>query len=310
MNRTLLWLTPFLLVLSARPAAAADAAQLDGNETLFTVLAAMNAAGYDAGFDPGADSLRKAVRDYIARKHPPSLEDVKRFYTTHRQKDNNAELSQYVSFALLSEGPPAFNLRLKPGELPPDVIPLEGLSDLMAQFYKEADIARLWKQSQPAMDQALSAYQPLVTRGLMQVNAYVRNPTSGYLGRRFQVVVDLLGAPNQIHTRSYKDDYAIVLTSSAEPQADEVRHAYLHYLLDPLVFKTAEALDKKRPLFDYAQGAPALEQAYKDDYLLLITECLIKAVEARLTPGAANKIAASDLAAREGFILTLSLIHI
>ena len=38
--------------------------QLDGSEALFTVLAAINAAGYDADLDSNANSpVRKQVRD-------------------------------------------------------------------------------------------------------------------------------------------------------------------------------------------------------------------------------------------------------
>ena len=43
----------------------------------------------------------------------------------------------------------------------------------------------------------------------------MRNPTSGYLGRRFQIYVDLLGAPNQVQMRSYADDYFVVVTPPA-----------------------------------------------------------------------------------------------
>ncbi len=304
LNRTLLALFPILLLV-ANSAICAEQNQLDGNETLFTVLAAINAAGYDADLASATNNpLRQAVRDYIIKTNPPSLEELKRFFAAHKQKNNGAELSQYVSYSLLVTGPPAFEYKLKPSELPPDVVPMEGLGELLSRFYKEANIAAIWKQSQPAIDQVLAAYQPPVTQSIMQVNAYLRNPTSGYLGRHFQVYVDLLGAPNQIHTRSYRDDYYIVVTSSVDPQVDEVRHGYLHYLLDPLVLKHAEELSKKRSLFDFAQGIEALDQSYKDDYSLLVTECLIKAIEARLTPGAAKKQAAVDLATREGFIFT------
>ncbi len=50
------------------------------------------------------------------------------------------------------------------------------------------------------------------TRVLLEANAYLRNPTSGYMGRRFFVLVEMLAPPNQVHTRSYKDDYFIVIT--------------------------------------------------------------------------------------------------
>ena len=62
----------------------------------------------------------------------------------------------------------------------------------------------------------------------------------------------------------------------------DIRHAYLHYLLDPLATRYQEIVMRKRGLSDHAQRALALADSYKDDFLLLTTESLIKAVEARL----------------------------
>ena len=54
--------------------------QLDGSQTLFTVLAAINAAGYDADLDSTANAaIRKQVRDIIAAKHLDSVDALKKF---------------------------------------------------------------------------------------------------------------------------------------------------------------------------------------------------------------------------------------
>jgi TolA-binding protein len=112
--------------------------------------------------------------------------------------------------------------------------------------------------------------------------------------------VDLLAPPNQVHTRSYRDDYFIVVTPSAEPRIDDIRHAYLHFILDPIVTKYAAKVMRVRGLGDFAEAAPALEETYKSDFLLLTTESLIKAVEARLNKRPAD----SQQAFAEGFVLT------
>jgi tetratricopeptide (TPR) repeat protein len=56
-------------------------------------------------------------------------------------------------------------------------------------------------------------------------------------------------------------------------------------------------------LIDFAQGAPALEEVYKTDFLLLATESLVKAIESRLAPASQRAAMVND-ALREGFILT------
>jgi tetratricopeptide (TPR) repeat protein len=282
--------------------------QLDASPALFTVLAAINVAGYDADLDSNANSpIRKQVRDLIATRHLDSLEALKKFFAAHRQRNPTAELNQYISFALTLEGPPDFQSRMQPQEIPLDVRPLAGLDHLIAEFYREANNEDLWKQSQPSYDQVIAAYHAPVTKALLEANAYVRNPTSGYRGRRFQIYVDLLGAPNQIQTRSYKDDYFVVVTPSPEPQVDQIRHAYLHYLLDPLALRYFEQINRLKGLADFAAPAPALDTAYKDDLVLFATECLIKAVEGRMARGAANRQASVDQALREGFVLTPAL---
>ena len=70
-------------------------------------------------------------------------------------------------------------------------------------------------------------------------------------------------------------------------------------MLDPLSFKFAANLEKKKPLIDLAQAAPALEEYYKQDFSLLATASLIRAIEARL-----DKKKDPAQALREGFILT------
>src|SRR3984885_2646113 len=176
--------------------------QLDGSQTLFTVLAAINAAGYDANLDSNANSpLRKQIRDAIAARHLDSVEVLKKFVANHRLEDPEADFSQYVSFALSVQGPPDFQLSMPSQEVPPDVRKLDGLNDLIASFYQEADIEHLWKQAQPDLDRMIAAYHSGVTQAVLEVNAYLRNPPSGLKGSRFQVYVDLLGAPNQIQTR-------------------------------------------------------------------------------------------------------------
>jgi tetratricopeptide (TPR) repeat protein len=290
----------------ARPPA--QEGQLDGSEALFTVLAAMNAAGYDSNLDSNANSpVRKRVREAIASKHLDSVDALKKFIVEHHQEDPEAELSQYMSFALSIEGPPDFQYWLLPQEIPPDVRKLDGLNELIADFYSEADIQDLWKQVQPEVDQVIQAYHGGVTQAVLETNAYLRNVTSGARGRRFQIYVDVLGAPNQIQTRSYKYNYFVVVTPSPEPQTDQVRHAYLHYLLDPLSLRDFEQWERVKGVADFAQAAPALDEAYKNDFMLLATECVIKAVESRLAHGAQNRQALVNQAVSQGFVLTAAL---
>ena len=275
--------------------------QLDGSEAIFAVMCAIHAAGYDAEIDsPTNHQMRKALRDDLSKRDLPGLPALKRFVRDHKPKDPSREFSQYISYALTTTGPPLFEPVHPNLPVPPDVDALYGFTPLMVEFYREANIETLWNQAQPYYDQMIGHYTAPVSQAVLEANAYLRNVTSGYLGRHFQVYVDLMGPPNQVQTRSYVDDYYIVVTPAAEMPIDDIRHAYLHYLIDPLGIKFAADLKKKAGLIDYAQGSPILSSIYKNDFNLLATECLIKAVEARIS----KKPAMVTQALREGFVVT------
>jgi tetratricopeptide (TPR) repeat protein len=288
-------------VALAAQAATPEQGQLDASPTLFTVMAAINAAGYDAEVaSPNNDPLRDTVRKQLAGMNIPSLGALKDFYRVHHKDDPIADFNQYVSFALAVEGPPGFELKGRAVDVPPDVAALEGFSSLLAKFYDEANIEDLWKSSQPAFDRAIERYHEPVAAAVLQVNSFLRNETSGVTERYFQIYIDLLGAPNQIQTRNYGADYYVVVTPSADLRINDIRHAYLHYLLDPMASRHEELVMRKRGLSDHAQRATALDPVFKSDFLLLVTESLIKAIEARLD----RKPAGVSQAMLEGYILT------
>ena len=278
--------------------------QLDASPALFAVMAAINAAGYDADIDSPTNSpVREMVRRAVAARNPACLPDLRTFFATHRQPDSTAELRQYVSFALSIEGPPGFAYRYRTNELAPDVVALEGFDKLLRAFYPQAGVEQLWRQAQPAFEETIERYHRPAMEALIQVNAYLRASAGPALNSRFQVFVDLLGAPNQIQMRSFKNDYFVVATPSAAPGAGRIRHAYLHYSIDPLAVRYADELNKKKALLEFAQPAPLLDAPYKSDFPLLATESLIKAIESRLAPEDA-RAKMVEQAFREGHILT------
>jgi tetratricopeptide (TPR) repeat protein len=290
--------------------------QLDADPTLFTVLAAINAAGYDTGASSAAaHPLRAFIRQQLAAKDLPSVRALKEFYRDHQHGDPAEDLAQYISFALSVGGPPDFQFRSGTSQLPPDARQLSELPKILALFYEEGGIADLWRQSQPALDQVIAFYHAPLSRAILEANAYLRSETSGVLGHRFQIYVDLLGAPGQIQSRNYRADTFVVMTPDiaatrertqelAAEQIADVRHAYLHSLLDPLSVRYHQELEAKQDLWEFARKAPALEPLYKDDFLMLATESLIKAIEARLSAGsAAKREAMVSEALHEGFVL-------
>jgi tetratricopeptide (TPR) repeat protein len=289
-----------MVLAQARPA---QPGQLDASPALFSVMAALQAAGYGMDVESANNHpLRAAVTKHLVERKLGTVQELKEYLERRKSGGRPLELSRFISFALSVDGPPNFNYKFAAHEMPPDLAVLEGFDRLMTRFHREAEMDKIWEQAQPAIEEVLAGYQEPFIQTIREVNGYLRNPTSGYVGRRFQIFVELLGPPSQIQTREYKDDYYIVLTPSAEPQLDYLRYAYIRYLIDPLSFKFIDHLEKKKPLLDLAGGAPALEEYYKNDFQLLTTACLAKAVEARLKKAEGPKMAEQSM--REGFILT------
>lgn len=283
-----------------------DAVRFEVSEALFTTMALINAAGYDEDLEgPSNHPARQWVRQQIAARNPAIVADLKQFYKDHRRDNWKQELSQYVSFALLTEGPPDFTPRFIWNEMPPDAQELRGLEAFLKLFYDEADIPSLWRVVEPQFEPLLQKYQPKVTETIQRANAYLRNPTSGASRRGFQIVLDVLGAPNHVETRAYDDMAYVVVTPTPDFPIERVKLAYLHYLIDPVVYRYRDSFEEKRAVADFAMGAPLLGQAYKEDFALLVSACLVRAAAARMDPmPAADRERVVQSAMEEGFVLT------
>jgi hypothetical protein len=69
---------------------------------------------------------------------------------------------------------------------------------------------------------------------------------------------------------------------------DLVRHAYLHYEIEPLLYQRATSMDRLMPILRAVDDAP-LEFEIKNDIVALVIECMIRAIEARtMDTGIAN----------------------
>ena len=257
---------------------------LDSSEQIFCVLAALNTAGYDTGLriDTG-DNTREEVRALLTKRNPPIRGELRKFYAEHQlAHDPGADLGQYISLALLLDPPPGFTFAVGESDLPPDAKAVKGLVPLLKKFYVQANLIDLWTRVRPRYENAIEIYSDKVRRSIALSDAYLRFPSGAYLGRTYTIYLSLLGAREQVQARIYGQNYYLVVTPSREPKIAEIRHQYLHFLLDPLAAKYAAEIHQKAELQALARQAPALGADFKEDFPLLVTECLIRAVELRM----------------------------
>lgn len=300
-----------LLLLAALAAAPRARAQsnadvtINSNEQLFSVMAALNAAGYDTGINAATnDNTRQEVRDYLGKEKIAIVPQLAQFYAAHRNvADPGLDLEPYISLALLLGPPPDFKFTVAVQDLPPDAAAIQDFVPLLRQFYQQAGLDALYARLYPRYADAIAAYSPTVRRDILLSDVYLRFPSGSYLGRSYHIYLCLLGAPEQVQARIYGEGYYLVITPSAEPKFKEIRHQYLHFLLDPLAVKYAADIHPKAQLLTLARAAPALDPDDKSDFSLLLTECLIRAIELRMDkPPGAPKLVADAMSS--GLILT------
>jgi tetratricopeptide (TPR) repeat protein len=271
---------------------------------LFDTLCAVNAGGYEA--DVSASELtpiRAQIRAELDKVQGPASEALRTFYRDHEFGDLGATLSRYVSYGLVVGPPPLFEIYLSQDELPPDVLALEGFGEVLAKYYKEADLARLYARAEPAYKQQVRRLEPILAQITLQEAGYVRQILKPSREHTFTVYVEpLVGARS--HFRNYGGRYALALDPSHEAITDEMRHSLLHFLLDGTALKNPPPIAGRKALLDVASRALGLPIELREDATALADECLVKAVELRIRRvPLAQATAALDQAETEGFLL-------
>ena len=314
-RNVILGVLPALLVVSSVIALPARAAQSPADATgpvqaaaspqLFATLSALYAVGLDAGrTSEDADPSFAEVRSQLLAVRGPATDALRQYYRDHILSDPAATMSRYITFALVAGPPPKFALPPNRMDLPPDVLDLDGFSEILANFYQEAQIEQLWRQVQPVYEgDVLLLREPLgsiVLSGMGYLRQLVRAGTGTFTA----YAEPFVGGQTQF--RNAGDQYTVVVDPKLNPSNsfDAMRHAFLHFLLDPLPIRYQEQITVDRPLFLIGAGAPRMPVEFRDDYSAFFTECLVRAVELRVQRLPPDQLAQElNRAEGDGFVL-------
>jgi hypothetical protein len=281
---------------------------VDGSEAMFTTMCALLAAGFESNVSSANwHPVRAQLRERMQHQQGPAVDAVREFYKKHQLADEGAMLSQYIWFGLVSGPAPKFELTLRRDELPPEVIALEGFSEILAAYHQEQKIGRLWRELQPLYNRDIERLHDSVSQIVFVATNYLREMMNNSNPRTFTVIVEpLVGRITNV--RNFGDHYAIVLSGGDDLPTDTVRHAYLHFLLDPLPLQYPHVVAVKRPLFETAARAPRLVPDLKDDFPSYFAECTVRAVELKLKRmSPSERMAAMDTDDAEGYVLVRPL---
>ncbi len=296
---------------------------LDSSETIFSVLTALNACGYDQDLN-SSDATRLNVRAEVQRHLQESeeaqaaLSALCEFYQKHTpDRNTNRSLAPYISLALYMDGPPHFVPRLKEEELPPDAAAIMGFGTVLEHFYEKAGVHSIWERHHRDYAAAMARYHEPLANMVFDTEIYLKQSSSQYLGRTFAIYLDFMGSPSETDARNYGSAYYVVVfpapsaAAGATPESGlkmaQIRHTFLHYKLDPLAEKHYSSMKRLEPLLQSVKRAP-LEESFKNDISLLVTECLVRAIEIRTSgnkqTAEAMRTQLVDDAVKQGYILT------
>jgi tetratricopeptide (TPR) repeat protein len=273
----------------AQPEAGGSAITLETSEPLFYLASALNVCGYDADLANSAP-VRLKIRDEINAQVSASAEArtsrdaLCGYIREHTLNDTGLNLAQYISLALYLSPPPELTPTVGETELPPDSTQVVNILPLLRTFAEDVHLNAIWIEHRPDYEALLKLVHGPLTKTVLSANIYLHLPVSSYDGRRFLVLLEPMLAPTTTNARIYSNDYIVVASPAGEPlgavHMDDIRHIYLHYEVEPLVYSRATAMERLQPLLKAVQDAP-LDYTYKTEIVPLITECLIKAVEDR-----------------------------
>ncbi len=279
---------------------AGPAISLVPSETLFFMASALNSCGYDEGL-ADSDPIRQHVRNQInaALTTSESARDKRdklcTFIAQHRMTGSVKDVTQYISLALYLTPPPDLETSAELPEMPPDATQVVEVLPLLRDFALAVDLHGIWLTNRHSYDEIVNTLHDPLTKMIVGTNVYLKMPASTYDGRRFLVVVEPLLSPRTINARIYGPDFVVVASPvQGTIRMADVRHTYLHYIIEPLLYSRATAMDRFLPMLKYVHDAP-LEYQYRSDIVDLTIECLIKAIEARtMDTGIANYVLPPD----------------
>ena len=183
---------------------------------------------------------------------PPTLEPAEDAVCTyirdHQLADSGRNLAQYVSLALYLTPPPALTTIVDETEMAADATQVVNILPSLKAFVQDAHLNAIWFKHRPEYEALVNHVHDPLTRMVLETNVYLHMPPSAYDGRRFMVLLEPMLSPAAANARIYGNDYIVVTSPAAEPPGavhmEQIRHTYLHYVVEPLVYARAAAMDR------------------------------------------------------------------
>jgi hypothetical protein len=282
---------------------------------LIVVMAALDAAGFDPtpkGQDPSL--FRAQVRKDQMELDADLRSRLRTFYERNKLPGGATHADQaarYISLAYALGAPPTLDAPTRTDDLPSGLLEVLDFAPLVREFYRKSGIEerlptyiRIYqgegdrlRPSAAEMIRAVVSYLHTKPLTVIEERVAVKSPSSANKKkdapptytvrerqRRFHIVPDLLAAPGAINLRVIADDYYVVVPYDTNPASSELRRAYLHYVIDPLIIRFNRDIAARREqiklLIDERAKAGS---TVTTDVFSTVARSLVAAADARLT---------------------------
>jgi len=245
------------------------------DEGMFTLFAALNAAGYDREF-PGLayHPARQIVRERLAGKQFSGLARL-------RAELKTIHPYNFVVWSLHFGPPPAFE-RVEPGWSDRGIpgFAFYNLDRQMRSFYEELDIAALWQEVRPLYEQEATRYQETAGQAVQEMVAYTRLENLPF--KQVVVIPNLLYA-NWSGNGPTVGDTAYVVIGPTEDQSGDglIQHETLHSIVGPLVEANINVIDEQHGQALYKDLNQRVPSGY-GSWESLLEEQVVRALDCRL----------------------------
>ena len=275
---------------------------------LIIMMAALEAAGFDAGDNPSP--FRTSVRKDLANLDPDLRNRLHTFYERNKLPAPASAADQaarYVSLALALGPPPLLEAPARSEDLPSSLLEVLDFAPLVKEFYNGSNFeqkmpayVRRYQEEgdrlrRPTTEMVRSVLSYLHTRPIIvtEEHVLVKPPTTQKKDapkrytvrekpRHFQILPDLLGAPGAINFRVIGDEYYAVVPEGTDPTSSELRRAYLQYVIDPLVLRyNRDIAARREQLRSIIADREKAGATISPDVFLAVSRSLVAAADAR-----------------------------
>jgi hypothetical protein len=258
---------------------------------LFTSYAFMNVAGYDHDWNPTMHHIRIEVRQYLDSILPGTYKkEIHQYY----DKFGGGDFYDYGVYAINSNFPPDFGLIC-------DTCKMEGLDkfvnydSLLRDFYKKAEIEKLWKKYYKELYAINMQYKPFAEIAIKQITSYCRTDSNYFRnhanGKFYFQQIPLMSHFTAFFNESGNNYWVISGPSNGEPDPSAFYHEPLHKIINPIVESNEKINKKLESMVSLSQ------QRLKGDYndiTNLLCESFVRTID-RILYARHNNISKNEL---------------